>query len=128
MKLLFDENLPPRAARGVASAFPESIHVNTLKFNRTDDRVLFAYAAEHGYVMVTRDKDFKRLSLELGSPPKVVLVAVGNAQIAQVGPLILAFADEINALEDPRSRDVLQLGPSALRRLNPVRSTRTSET
>ena len=128
MKLLFDENLPPRAARVVASAFPDSVHVNTLAFNRTDDRVLFAHAAQHDYVIVTRDKDFKRLSLELGSPPKVVLVAVGNAQIAQVGPLILAYAEEINALAEPRSRDVLQLGSSALRRLTRPGPARTTET
>jgi predicted nuclease of predicted toxin-antitoxin system len=39
LKLLVDENLPPRLAGDLADLFPESVHVNFISLGSTPDRV-----------------------------------------------------------------------------------------
>lgn len=48
MKLLFDHNLPPRLAQGLADLFPESRHVYSLGLERASDREICDFAREHG--------------------------------------------------------------------------------
>jgi predicted nuclease of predicted toxin-antitoxin system len=41
------------------------------------DRAIWTYAAEHGFLLVTKDEDFQRLSVLLGGPPKVIWIGLG---------------------------------------------------
>ena len=63
MKLLVDENLPPRLALDLADLFPESIHVSQVDLGNTPDGVLWDYAKTRGFALLTKDKDFANLSL-----------------------------------------------------------------
>ena len=67
MKLLVDENLPPRLAIDLADLFPESIHVNAIGLGSTSDTLIWEYAKEHGFAFLTKDKDFANLSLAWGA-------------------------------------------------------------
>lgn len=58
MKLLYDENLPPRLAESLTDLYPESKHVHDLQLGGADDSTLWAYAKVHGFAIVSKDSDF----------------------------------------------------------------------
>lgn len=58
MKLLFDENLSFRLPRDLAHLFPESLHVEDVGLDQSDDEAIRRYAVEHGFAIVTKDADF----------------------------------------------------------------------
>ena len=55
-------------------ASPGSTQVVLVGLEQADDRAVWEYAREHGYVIVTKDDDFVWLELLLGYPPKVILL------------------------------------------------------
>jgi predicted nuclease of predicted toxin-antitoxin system len=84
VKLLLDENLSRRIIPALQDTFPGSTQVVLAGLERADDRAVWEYAREHGYVVVTKDDDFVRLQLLLGYPPKVILLRLGNCTAQQV--------------------------------------------
>lgn len=65
-KLLFDQNLSPRLARVLASLYPGSAHVRDVGLAEADDEVIWVHAATYGYVIVTKDDDFRQRSFVRG--------------------------------------------------------------
>jgi predicted nuclease of predicted toxin-antitoxin system len=53
VKLLFDQNLPRRLVREFDSEFPGSAHVGDLQLDTATDPAIFAYAAEHGFTILS---------------------------------------------------------------------------
>ena len=97
MKFLVDQNLPPRLAQVLYDRFPGSKHVLHLQLDRSRDRVLWRYAIEHGFALLTQDDDFQQMSMLHGAPPKVVYLA--NAQGDAAG--LAAFVERnLDALSD----------------------------
>jgi predicted nuclease of predicted toxin-antitoxin system len=70
LKLLADENLPPRLAEELADLFPNSTHVGSVGLSGARDAVIFEYAKTHGFTFLTKDKDFANLSIVLARLPK----------------------------------------------------------
>ncbi|MEQ1632079.1 MAG: DUF5615 family PIN-like protein [Planctomycetota bacterium] len=95
MKLLFDEQLSPRLAKQLQDSFPGSSHVHDLGLGSADDRVVFAHARTHEFVVVTKDSDFADLAFALGSPPKVIWLRIGNCSTATIAALLLRHRDGI---------------------------------
>jgi len=87
-KLLFDQNLSPRLVRDLVAAFPESLHVRDLGLQRADDASIWDWAALDGYVIVTKDDDFRQRSFLYGHPPKVLWLRVGNCRTDTVATLL----------------------------------------
>ena len=52
------------------------------------DATIWQYAAEQGFVLVTRDDDFHRSSVSRGFPSKVIWVRLGNCTTADVAALL----------------------------------------
>jgi predicted nuclease of predicted toxin-antitoxin system len=102
MKLLFDENLSHRLVGLLASEFPGSEHVRQVGLARAADLVVWAYAAQHGLAIVSKDTDFQQRALLMGHPPKVVWVRLGNCPTAAVEALLRARHADLLAFEaDP---------------------------
>ncbi|HEX7049054.1 MAG TPA: DUF5615 family PIN-like protein [Longimicrobiales bacterium] len=110
MKLLFDENLAARLVRDLADVYPESAHVAALGLGGTPDRAIWTRAARDGFVLVTKDEDFHRLSVLLGPPPKVVWIRLGNCATEDVVRLLRFRADEIKAFAEHEDAAFLELG------------------
>ena len=55
-----------------------------------DDRHVWAYAAAHGYTIVSKDDDFHHLSFLFGAPPKVIGIQLGNSSTADIERLLRA--------------------------------------
>lgn len=72
MKLLFDENLSFRLARILADVYPGSAHVRDLGLLGTEDRRIWTFAAESGFIVTSKDADFYQRGVVLGAPPKVI--------------------------------------------------------
>lgn len=62
MKLLFDENLPPRLVAGLSDVFPGSVHVRDVGLSRATDAAIWGYARDHGLTIVSKDSDFHQVS------------------------------------------------------------------
>ena len=86
MKLLFDQNLSPKLVLRLAAEYPGSVHVITIGMDARPDPILWAYAAANGFVIVSKDADFRQRSLTLGHPPKVIWTLIGNCATAQPRP------------------------------------------
>jgi predicted nuclease of predicted toxin-antitoxin system len=105
VKILLDHNLPPRLALVLAKSFDTAFHVMDLGLERAHDRDLWQYARDHGFTLMTKDKDFYHLSLLYGPPPKVIWLRTGNmtAQaliefVESALPILLAFESQEDAL------------------------------
>ena len=88
MRLLFDENLSFRLPRALGDVYPSSEHVRDIGLKGEEDARIWAYAAERGFVVVSKDADFFQRSVTYGAPPKVVWLRVGNASTARVEALL----------------------------------------
>lgn len=109
MKLLVDENLPPRLVPELADLFPDSVHVDTLGFSSTPDEIIWEYAKEYGFAFLTKDKDFANLSLAKGAPPKVILLQTGNCSTTDLILLIRKNAIRFSDFESDAARSLLLL-------------------
>lgn len=78
MKLLFDENLSPLVVRSLTDLFPGSAHVRDFGLAGGEDWEIWNYAASNGFVIASKDSDFRQRSLLQGQPPKIIVVAIGN--------------------------------------------------
>jgi predicted nuclease of predicted toxin-antitoxin system len=78
MKLLFDENLSRRRVPFLQHDYPGSNQVVLLGMQSASDKEVWQRARADGYVIVTRDADFRELSLVWGQPPKVIRLKTLN--------------------------------------------------
>ena len=95
MKLLLDENLNPRLPALLADFYPDSSQIELLGLRGATDTAVWEYAKAQGYVLVSKDNDFRQRSFQYGSPPKVVWLNVGNAGTPVILNLLRESRDEI---------------------------------
>ncbi len=88
MKLLFDENLSFRLVVALADIYPDSRHVRETGLLGADDLRIWNYAAEHGFLLVSKDTDFYERSLVFGAPPKIVWLRIGNSTVKETISLL----------------------------------------
>ena len=88
MKLLFDENLSFRLVAALADIYPESSHVRDVGLLGADDLLVWNYAAEHGFLLASKDTDFYERSLVFGAPPKIIWLRIGNSTVNETISLL----------------------------------------
>jgi predicted nuclease of predicted toxin-antitoxin system len=112
VKLLLDENLPPGLVRFIEGLFPGSSHVLQRGFGQTSDADFFRFAGTHGFTILTKDDDFVTLSQRFGTPPKVVLLKVGNASVATLRAVLQLHSGDIAAfIQSTDDLGLLVIGP-----------------
>ena len=109
MKLLFDQNLSSDLVRRLADLFPGSNHVKDLGMIRSDDGVIWTYARDNGFMIVSKDSDFQQRSLVLGAPPKVVWLRVGNCPTSRIERMLRDHSVELHTFEADSLQTVLIL-------------------
>ena len=100
MKLLLDMNLSPLLAIEMTLAGFEAVHWSAVGAINATDPELMAFAAQHGYVVVTHDLDFG--AILAASPlngPSVVQIRADNLEASVVGHLIAATKQSKQSLE-----------------------------
>jgi predicted nuclease of predicted toxin-antitoxin system len=88
VKLLFDQNLSHKLARRLTDIFPDSTHVREVGLKEANDPVVWDYAKQQSFMIVSKDADFHQRSFAFGFPPKVVWVQLGNCTTAEVEQVI----------------------------------------
>ncbi|MFW6207051.1 MAG: DUF5615 family PIN-like protein [Gemmatimonadota bacterium] len=110
MRLFFDENLAERLVTDLADLYPDSSHARTSGLGGARDRTIWEHAGADGFILVTKDEDFHRLSVLLGPPPKVIWIRLGNCSTADVARLLRSNVGEISAFSEEAERAFLALG------------------
>ena len=109
MKLLLDQNLSRRVLFKLDDSFSDSMHVVHLGMDRDDDIAIWDYAKDHGYVIVTKDKDFLQRSVLMGHPPKVIHLRLGNCRVEAIATVILENRGHLKAFLKHPSKSYLLL-------------------
>jgi predicted nuclease of predicted toxin-antitoxin system len=106
MKLLFDENLPPKLAGSLAEQFPGSAHLRKFGLVGATDEAVWEHAKEKGFTIVPKDSDFQQRSMLFGHPPKVVWLRIGNCtrdqlhQLHQLHQLITSHEAQLRQFDE----------------------------
>ena len=70
--------------------------------DRASDTLLWEYAREHGFTLVTQDADFSEMSEVLGFPPKVIWIRRGNCSTSEIESMLRqSYAAIISREQDP---------------------------
>ena len=99
MKLLFDENLSPKLPGLLAGLFPDSLHVRECGLLGLADEMVWEYARNNDFTIISKDSDFQQRSLLYGPPPKIVWLRIGNCTREQLVRLITTRERDIRALD-----------------------------
>ena len=109
MRLLFDHNLSPALVALLSDLYPGSIHVWDLEMDAASDTLIWAYALTGGFVIVTKDADYRDLSIARGHPPKVIWIRLGNCPTSAVATLLRNRHDHLMAFYQDHGMALLEL-------------------
>ncbi len=111
MKLLFDQNLSRTLVHRLAMEYPASRHVIELALDTATDADIWKYAGDHGFVIASKDSDFRQLAFLHGPPPKAIWLRVGNATTNDIHQLLAEAYDTVAAFAEDADEALLVLGP-----------------
>ena len=116
MKLLFDENVSPRLVIDLESDYPASAHAREIGLRGTEDRRIWDHASTHGFIIVSKDTDFRERSYVEGSPPKIIWLDVGNAGTSAIAQLLRSERQRVERFggTEELSMLILSIGASAV--------------
>jgi predicted nuclease of predicted toxin-antitoxin system len=114
VKLLLDENLSPRLIELLAADFPETTHLERLRMRGATDAMIWAYARDNDYIIVSKDNDFRQYAFLYGPPPKVVWLSVGNAGTTTIANLLRSQAGLIRTFDSDREQSLLVLATTTV--------------
>lgn len=109
-KLLFDENLAPRLVSALADLYPGSVHVRNMGLGGSTDASVWEHAAAGGFLLVSKDEDFHRLSVLRGVPPKVVWIRLGNCSTSDIEQLLRKRIKQVVAFAAHEEAAFIALG------------------
>ena len=109
MKLLLDQNLSRRLLAELDMFFPGSTQAALCGLDKASDSVLWDFARENDFTVVTKDSDFLELALIRGFPPKVVLLNLGNVSNQRVREVMLENAAAIAEFLQTSGQGVLEI-------------------
>ena len=109
MKLLLDENLSDRVVPQILDLYPDSAHVKSHCLIHTDDVLIWSFAQQHGYTIVSKDADFHQRSLVFGHPPKLVFLRVGNCPTSRITQLLRSNYVLLSAFDSDPNTSILVL-------------------
>ena len=109
MKLLLDENLSDRIIPRILDLFPGSAHIKAHSLIHTDDGLIWSFAQQHGFTIVSKDADFHQRSLVFGHPPKLVFLRFGNCPTSRINQLLRSNFVLISAFDSDPNTSILVL-------------------
>lgn len=107
MKLLFDENLSPKLPRLLANEFPNSLHVRDCGLKGFPDEVIWEYAKNNNFTVISKDSDFYQRALLYGHPPQFIWLRIGNCNRDTLLRLITKNKAQIYAFFEAQTESLL---------------------
>jgi predicted nuclease of predicted toxin-antitoxin system len=96
--------------RDLADLYPGSTHVLSVGLEGSLDISIWAHAAAGGFLLVSKDEDFHRLSVLRSFPPKVVWIRLGNSSTAEIERLLRSRYDQLVAFASHEETAFIALG------------------
>ena len=78
-------------------------------FEEADDRVIWDFAKENNYIIVSKDSDFHQFSFLYGPPPKVVWISKGNCTTSEIAEILREQAGAIKSFEKDSEASFLEI-------------------
>jgi predicted nuclease of predicted toxin-antitoxin system len=100
MKWLFDHNLSLRLVKSLADLYPDSNHVYLIGMDRVGDDIIWEYARNNGYIIVSKDVDHTDRCRLRGFPPRVIWVRTGNCPTNHIEGLLRKHHNAILSFEN----------------------------
>ncbi len=79
------------------------------------DNEIWTFAGEHGFMIVSKDSDFRQLAFLNGPPPKAVWLQLGNASTAEICSALRDSQDVMVAFSESEEEALLVLAPDVER-------------
>lgn len=95
MKLLFDQNISFRITAKLDERFKDSKQVRQVGLEDSEDTLIWKFALQEGFTVVTFDSDFYDISLINGCPPKIIWLRSGNKTTQEIAQIITSYHDII---------------------------------
>lgn len=95
MKLLLDQNISFRLLGTLRATYPGSHQARLAGLERATDVMLWQFAKDNDFTVVTKDSDFHEMSVMKGFPPKVIWLKSGNTPSNHILGLLLDNSDVI---------------------------------
>jgi predicted nuclease of predicted toxin-antitoxin system len=109
VRLLFDENLSNRLVTLLYRDFPGSTHVRNIGLRAAEDHRIWDHARRFGFMIVSKDTDFRERSYLEGFPPKIIWLDVGNAGTSAIAELLVRERPRIEHFEKQEGASLLML-------------------
>lgn len=109
MKLLFDQNLSPRLVNRLADLYPDSSHVYSIGLDTASDPVIWQYARDNEFIIVTRDADFSDMNVMRGFPPKVIWIRRSNCTTGEIALMLRSNYAMVESLMEDEGVGILTL-------------------
>jgi predicted nuclease of predicted toxin-antitoxin system len=110
MRLLIDANLSWRLVNQLKADFPEITHMlNAGMAEDTSDTLIWNYAKENKYSIITNDDDFHLLAMAKGFPPKIILLKTGNQSTKYISEILSKHKTDIESFITNEEYGVLEL-------------------
>ena len=109
MKLLLDENVSDRIVPRLADLFPGSMHLKSLGLQEAEDGVIWTWAEQHGFTIVSKDTDFYQRAMVFGPPPKLIWLRVGNCPTSLITALLRSRHEVIRQFIESGTESVFVL-------------------
>ena len=124
-QLLFDENLSPRLPALLSDQFPGSRHVRDVGLRGATDQDIWNFAASADFTIVTKDDDFRGLSLLRGAPPKrkflLLYTASSSSPARPCSPSARVEGGPMFCLQGGDQSGVIGMPPAELESSGPCR-------
>jgi predicted nuclease of predicted toxin-antitoxin system len=88
MKLLLDENISFKLVNRLQDVFPGIKHISDFQLNSIEDKIIFQFAKENGFAIVTFDEDYFTLSVLNTFPPKIIWLRTGNLSTKELEEIL----------------------------------------
>jgi len=110
MILWIDAQFSPAIAIWISTVLgTNAIALRDLGLRDADDREIFMAAREANAIVMSKDRDFVRLLMELGAPPKIIWVTCGNTSNEALRGLLLGtLLQSLDLLES--GSDLIEIG------------------
>ena len=97
MKFLFDQNISHRILSRIPDQFKESTSVKKEHLTDASDLIIWEFAKQNNYIIVTQDSDFNDLTTLFGFPPKIIWIRSGNLKTEEIADLLISYSDSIQS-------------------------------
>jgi predicted nuclease of predicted toxin-antitoxin system len=109
MRLLFDHHLSRKLVHRLADVCTAASHVVFHGLDTADDIVIWQFARDNDYTIVTKDSDFNDVITLRGAPPKVVWLRIGNSTTRRVEQILRAHVSVIASFVAQSPDSILEI-------------------